>query len=745
VFDAEGRRTLTWRRVYRVLDAKAVTKDYSDAWAYWSPWYQERPELRARVIGPDGTVRELDPATISESPVSQIAQDLYSDTRVLVAPLPGFVTGAVVEVLSRTVDSSAPFRSGYGVRLEPSEFVPVRRFRVTLQTPRATPFRHALRGIDIPVQVREEGGNRLVSFDAGPLAALNHDEKNIPRGERGPTFGFSLASSWQAAATEYAQLVDQKLAQDDLRADARRVIGDAKTREEAVDRLLRWMKDVRYSGVELGNAAYLPRSPRETLARGFGDCKDLATLMVGMLRAVGRKASVALLHVQRSDVDDDLPGLNRFDHAIVRVDGATPLWVDPTQPEHVAGTIPWSDRGRQALVADARTTKLELIPPLPSSQNLLKLDVDVRLADSGPGVVRQTTEAHGIFQTFLRYVMRGDSKPRREAAERAFKSRYDAETVTAYEEGACGPGEPCRSVIEGSGSKKATTGDLEASAVVAAFMPFETISDELRHDDSRAGAQVRTLPFEAPPMVMEVRYHVVPPAGFKVRALGTPISQSLGPGSYTISGKALADGSVEEVIRLDTVKPLYTAEEVAAFRKATNALRLDSQQRIAFDSEVALAIKEGKTVEGVQRARALASAHPKVGAHQARLARALLEAGFGDEARDAARQGTLLAPTDPAAWRGLGFALEHDMLGRRLHPPFDRQGAIDAYRKAKSLAAERETVSELAWLLDHGTDGDRWSAGASLEAAGEEYAAFSELTRSHIGDPYHLASLFYLR
>ena len=40
-FDSAGRRTLTWRRVYRMLDAKAAGKPWDVAFMQWRPWYQD--------------------------------------------------------------------------------------------------------------------------------------------------------------------------------------------------------------------------------------------------------------------------------------------------------------------------------------------------------------------------------------------------------------------------------------------------------------------------------------------------------------------------------------------------------------------------------------------------------------------------------------------------------------------------------------------------------------------------------
>ncbi|MEI9969999.1 MAG: transglutaminase-like domain-containing protein [Terracidiphilus sp.] len=69
-------------------------------------------------------------------------------------------------------------------------------------------------------------------------------------------------------------------------------------------------REVRYTGIEFGEAAIVPHDPAETLAKKYGDCKDKATLLVAMLRAAGIPANVALLNVEsRIDSPLDLPGM----------------------------------------------------------------------------------------------------------------------------------------------------------------------------------------------------------------------------------------------------------------------------------------------------------------------------------------------------------------------------------------------------------------------------------------------------
>src|SRR6185436_917064 len=80
-YDDAGREVYTYRLLYRITDASA-DESWSSIEEHWSPWHQERPRLRARVITPDGTVHMLDPATIAENGEAAESSDMYEDGRV---------------------------------------------------------------------------------------------------------------------------------------------------------------------------------------------------------------------------------------------------------------------------------------------------------------------------------------------------------------------------------------------------------------------------------------------------------------------------------------------------------------------------------------------------------------------------------------------------------------------------------------------------------------------------------------
>jgi hypothetical protein len=164
--------------------------------------------------------------------------------------------------------------------------------------------------------------------------------------------------------------------------------------------------EVRYTGIEFGEAAIVPHEPSETLALKYGDCKDKATLLVAMLRAAGVPAYVALLNAgSRLDVPADLPGMGLFDHAIVFVPGAqgeADLWIDATDQYARLGQLPINDQGRRALIARPETKALVKTPESTSRDNVLLEMREVRLGENGPATVTEKTLPTGVFESHYR-------------------------------------------------------------------------------------------------------------------------------------------------------------------------------------------------------------------------------------------------------------------------------------------------------------------------------------------------------
>ena len=97
-----------------------------------------------------------------------------------------------------------------------------------------------------------------------------------------------------------------------------------------------------------------------------------------------------------------------------------------------------------------------------------------------------------------------------------------------------------------------------------------------------------------------------------------------------------------------------------------------------------------------------------------------------DEATEEQLDAMKITPSDTGVSEYV-LVLAHDPLGRKLHAGFDRAGAERAFRKALELNPDDiETRGELAILLEHNHDGERYGPGADLDLAIDEYRLLDE-------------------
>jgi tetratricopeptide (TPR) repeat protein len=742
-FDERGRSDLRYKLVYLVL-TEAGAREWASVGTLWAPWYEERPVMQARVVTPAGEAHVLDPKTIGEVPVAEDDPELMTDRKRLRAPLPAVVPGAVVEEEVRSVDREPYFAAGTRYRYYLGNGVPTRKARVVVDAPEALALHYLVRGAGGHTVERERAAGRVrLRLEAGPLAPIASAEPWMPSDRpRNAAFVFSTSPSWAATAEAYGRIVDAQIGAPSpasLRAGVKR--------EEVAARLLRELHaEVRYTGLEFGEAAIVPRTPAEVRQRRYGDCKDKSALLVSRLRAAGIPAYLALLSVgPGADVEPDLPGFGDFDHAIVAMPGSPTLWIDATDEFARVGELPSSAQDRLALIAAPGTTGLTRTPATASADNVLRKRREYQLAT--PGRIVESTAATGWLERAYRSYLVGAAPDEvRESQEKYARAQHQAaEVVSSRHANPRDLQAPFELTVEsrraGSTAGPATV-SVDLSGLLA-HLPRYVGGDA--GDGGPSGE--RHEPFAlAEPHRIEWSYRIVPPPGAVLRKLPEPEQLALGEGALGVQFTAKPDGVVEGRVFFDSGPRQVDAASFQAMHEAVRRLREREPLRLEFE-EKALALAEaGKTCEALAERRLAAAKEPKSAVAQEKLAHALLEAGFGEPARDAARRAVQLDPKSSSAQRWLGWALEHDALGRRFKPGWDAEGALAAYRAAKQLDPRSAPARQsLAILLEHNEAGVHYGPGARLdEAVAELQALRGELQDASL-DLNLLMSLMHLR
>ncbi len=160
-------------------------------------------------------------------------------------------------------------------------------------------------------------------------------------------------------------------------------------------------ESIKYMGDwKTNNGRHVPQDFAQIANTRLGDCKDYATGMVAILRAMDFSANVALVERGNTVYDSSiikLPGASHFNHAIVRVDlGNKVLWVDPTNFFSIADVILPDIADRQAVVLDGKNARLEHVPQSGVDDRIMTIKREYNVVNDLLVDVRGSIDLHGL-------------------------------------------------------------------------------------------------------------------------------------------------------------------------------------------------------------------------------------------------------------------------------------------------------------------------------------------------------------
>ena len=733
VIDENGRIISKVRKVVRIVTEQGA-EEWSSIEQEYQPWHESKPEMRARVIGADGTVHWLDGQTIADSPASEYDQTIFSDRRVVRAPLPAVGVGTVVEYEIVARETAPLFNAGEARRVTIFDSVPVRRFQLSIEAAQSVLLKTVTKLIpESAIQRSHNGGKSQFNCEIGPLEPRKSIEGNLPSDVPVyPYVAFSTGRSWQEIAAKYEAVVDQQIKTGNLGPLIEGVDSSLGSKAIAAQLTAKLHSEVRYTGVEFGEAEIVPRTPEETLRRKYGDCKDKASLLVAALRAKGLRAYIALLDAGfGTDVDQDLPGLGVFDHAIVYVAGDHPLWIDATSAESRVGDLPTADQGRLALIASRGTVALERTPESAADDNKQTHTIEIRLSDYGAGEIRETVEGQGYMETRLRQAYdSSDVKKLTDALEKYVKRNFLAKSVEEFSATRKDDfSQRFRLELQAKGAKRALTEQDDALAVlfpslVLSELPYP-LRQGIRGDREEEETEPRKNDFVfAEPHVIEYHYKIYPPEFFKPKDLPSSVDAKIGTAEYQRNYQVTSDGSVDVVFRFSTGKRRLNATEYDQMREGLRKYEEDSAapKMLTFVALASEYVAMGETGKAVKLVHEGVAKHESEAGGQVRWSRMLVTAGAVDTAIAVAKKIVEKDPSSNQGWQALGWTFEHDSFGRRFAGNWNSSEAEKCFREAIKLDGNDFMPRwELAILLEVDAHGQRYGKGARFDEAIEQY------------------------
>jgi cellulose synthase operon protein C len=360
----------------------------------------EAVQIRAaRVYRKDGSVDDA-----IESGAGSMADDpsvaMYTSARAYYVRFPRLEPGDVVELQYR-VEDVAPrnaFADYFGEVVYLQNAEPVARSEYVLMTPKSRTFHFNephLAGLQSTTE--ERGDQRIYHFLAKDVAAVEQESKQPPWTEVLAHVHVSTYESWEEMGRWYWGLIkDQLVPDDEVRRRAEELtkgLKDDRAKARAIYDYV--VQKTRYVALEFGIHGFKPYRCAQIFARGFGDCKDKATLIVTMLRSLGIKATpVVVRTANKGDIEDRPASLAPFDHMIAYVPSLD-LYLDGTAEYTGSSELPAMDRGAVALQVNEGNAKLVHLPDPPAAESVSAHRVDATLSADGNAQIDWRAEITG--------------------------------------------------------------------------------------------------------------------------------------------------------------------------------------------------------------------------------------------------------------------------------------------------------------------------------------------------------------
>jgi len=221
-----------------------------------------------------------------------------------------------------------------------------------------------------------------------------------------PAGGSSVApvfGSWQDVSRWVTSITEAQAQPDDaLAAKARAITANSKTELERIQSIGWFVQGVKYVSIQIGvgrGGGYRPQPAADVLSKEYGDCKDKATLMRALLKAVGISSYLVVIYSSdRSYVREGWPSPQQFNHAIVAVKVSEEtkasavvqhpvlgrlLLFDPTNGSTPAGDLPGYEQNSPALIAAGSQGDLVRTPETPPSANVSEREIHAALDADG--------------------------------------------------------------------------------------------------------------------------------------------------------------------------------------------------------------------------------------------------------------------------------------------------------------------------------------------------------------------------
>jgi hypothetical protein len=384
---------------------------------------------------------------------------------------------------------------------------------------------------------------------------------------------------WRGVSEWLSELADPSAeVTDSIRRKAAELVSGASSEIEKIRAIGGFVQKTNYVEVAINLAhggGFTPRRAEQSLSTNYGDCKDKATLMRALLKAVGIESYMVVIDASdREYVRPEWPA-PQFDHAIVAIrvspDINLPavieherlgrlLIFDPTDWSTPVGDVRLGEQGNHALVLAGGRGELVTVPLLPPALSRIESRAEAKLEATGRLSAHVSRTYYGQSACRIRAIMLHERKDEiKRTFERSLSASLGGVSLDRIE--------PSDRFEEGRLEINLDFSLLQFGRIMQDRM-FVISPGLLALGTGYAlPAKERRLPVKLPARARKDSVVLAVPAGLKVDELPDPVKIDSPYGSYRASWKVDGDKVLfEHSIEVkDTLAPVSEYTKIKKF------------------------------------------------------------------------------------------------------------------------------------------------------------------------------------
>lgn len=270
-----------------------------------------------------------------------------------------------------------------------------------------------------PTSQRDTGDFKLYTWDWSHVPKMESEEAAPDTYDNYAWLMMGTMQDWSPVVRWYERQTYCRTEPNyEVLEKARQIIRPEMTEEEIVEALHTFIvREINYSYVPFLNNNYIPKKPGETISGKVGDCKDVATLMIALLREYHIPAWYTLVSTHSFSNKEMRPTIYAFNHAIIAYElkDKQLRFADLTTDYFPTGVLPSGDSHAWGLVIREGETQVRRLPDhaLDPLVTRMEINANATLDQAGNLLVDLQATQHGTAAGHWRELLQ-----RANAAER---------------------------------------------------------------------------------------------------------------------------------------------------------------------------------------------------------------------------------------------------------------------------------------------------------------------------------------